>query len=321
MAPVSRRDFLKYSAVGAGALALGSSPIDAFARVAPGHCGWGAFAEPTGSQTPMQAVFAMERLIGRKLDVTRHYVSWERDIPNDQVRQSAKTGHIPLISWEAQRRNGTFVKWADIAAGRHDSELRMKANALKNWGHRAYFVFNHEPENDTPSGNAAQFKAAFNHVRHVFDNIGAHNLRWVCTLMRPTYQGAHGGAGAWVPSGAQAVGVDGYNRGACNPGNGWETFPSIFAGARNYAKNHNKKLIIQEWGCVEPTACGGHFHESKGMWITHACQHIMSWPEVETVIYTHARATFRGKAFSYQVNSSPGALKAYRTFGHKGYFD
>jgi hypothetical protein len=270
MAPVSRRDLLKYSVTGAGALALGSSPIDAFARVARGHCGWGAFAEPAGSQTPMQAVFAMEKLIGRKLDVTRHYMSWERDIPNDQVRQSAKTGHIPLISWEAQRRNGTFVKWADIAAGRHDSELRTKAHALKNWGHRAYFVFNHEPENDTPSGNAAQFKAAFNHVRHVFDTIGAHNLRWVCTLMRPTYQGAHGGAGAWVPSGAQALGVDGYNRGACNPGNGWETFPSIFAGARNYAKNHNKKLIIQEWGCVEPTACGGHFHESKGTWITHA---------------------------------------------------
>ncbi len=322
MATVSRRDFLKYSAAGAGALALSSSPTAALARVAPGHCGWGAFAEPVAGQTPMQAVFAMERLIGRKLDVTRHYLSWERDIPNDQVRQSANTGHIPLISWECQRRNGTFVKWSDIAAGRHDNELRTKAHALKNWGHRAYFVFNHEPENDVGSGNAAHFRAAYNHVRHVFDGVGAHNLRWVCTLMRGTYQGAHGGAGSWVPSGAQALGVDGYNRGACNPDNGWETFSSIFTPARNYAKKHHKKLIIQEWGSVEPTACGAHLNvETKASWIRHACQRIMSWPQVETVIYTHAHATFRGKQFSFLVNSSPGSLKAYRYYGHRGYFD
>jgi hypothetical protein len=270
----------------------------------------------------MEAVFQMERLIGRKVDVTRHYMSWERDIPNSQVRLSAKTGHIPLISWETQRQNGTFIKWADIAAGRHDAELKMKAHALKTWGHRAYFVFNHEPENDLPSGGAAQFKAAYNHVRHVFDNVGAHNLRWVCTLMRPTYTGAHGGAGAWVPSAAQALGVDGYNRGACNPGNGWETFTSLFAGARNYAKNHHKKLIIQEWGCVDATACGGHVNvDTKADWIFNACQRIIHWPEVETVIYTHARPTFRGHVLNYRVDSSPAALAAYRTAGRRTYFD
>ena len=71
-----------------------------------------------------------------------------------------------------------------------------------------------------------------------------------------------------MPSGAQALGVDGYNRGACNPDNGWETFTSLFAGARNYAKNHRKRLIIQEWGSVGRLACGGHLDvETKATWI------------------------------------------------------
>jgi hypothetical protein len=181
-------------------------------------------------------------------------------------------------------------------------------------------VFNHEPENDKDSGNAAQFKAAFNHVRHVFDNVGAHNLRWVCTLMRPTYQGAKGGAGAWIPSGAQAIGVDGYNRGACHAGNGWESFPSLFSAARNYAKNHHKKLIVQEWGCVEPTACGGHFSATKAGWIRQACDRIRAWPEVETVIYSHVRANFDGNNFNLRVDSSAGALSAYRDEGRRTYF-
>ena len=154
---LSRRDFIRASAGGAGAI-LAASAAPALARVAPGHCGWGAFAEPTGSQTPMQALFQMERLVRRKLDVTRHYVSWDRELANDQVKQSAATGHIPLISLECQRSDGSFIKWADIAAGRHDTELISKAIDLADWGKHAYFVFNHEPENDVGSGNSQSFR-------------------------------------------------------------------------------------------------------------------------------------------------------------------
>src|SRR3954471_13516507 len=321
MAALSRRQFLKVSAAGAGAIALEATPLPALARVGTGHCGWGAYAEPGPGQTPMQATAAMERLIGRKVDLTRHYVNWDAHFPGKQVRLSGKTGHIPLISWETMHRNGSPVKWADIAAGRYDALLKERAHAIKAWGHKAYFVFNHEPENDTGSGNASSFKAAYNHVRHVFDNAGAHNLRWVCTLMRPTYQGSHGGAGAWIPAAAQVLGVDGYNRGRCNPDTGWESFGSLFGAARNYAKNHHKQLVIQEWGCVEASACGGiPGSATKAGWIKDAVSHIKSWPQVEAVIYTHARCDFGGKSFSYRVDSSASALNQYRTGGKLSYF-
>jgi hypothetical protein len=321
MERLTRRDLLRASTVGAGALALEASPLQAIARVASGHCGWGAYAEPGPGQTPMQAVAAMERLIGRKLDLTRHYVNWDADFPGKQVKLSGQSGHIPLISWETMHRNGTPVKWADIAAGKYDTVLRARGHEMKTWGHKAYFVFNHEPENDIGCGNARSFKAAYNHVRQVFDNVGAHNLRWVCTLMRPTYQGGHGGAAAWIPAAAQVLGVDGYNRGRCNAGTGWESFSSLFGAARNYAKNHNKRLVIQEWGCVEASSCGGiSGSATKAGWLKDAVSNIKSWPQIEAVIYTHARCNFGGKTFSYRVDTSTGSLSQNRSDGKLAYF-
>ncbi|MDP9223637.1 MAG: hypothetical protein M3P18_07225, partial [Actinomycetota bacterium] len=281
---LSRRDFIRSSAAGAGAI-LAASAVPAFARVGPNHCGWGAFAEPVGSQTPMQAIFRMENLINRKLDVTRHYVSWDRDLANDQVRQSAATGHIPLVSLECQRSDGSFIKWADIAGGRHDTELTAKAHGLRDWGKHAYFVFNHEPENDIGSGNAEAFRAAYNHTRQLFGANGATNLRWVCTLMAPTYGGAHGGAKKWVPAAAQVLGADGYNRGGCSD-KGWQTFAQIFGGAHRYAKRRHRPLLIQEWGTVGRNACHRVHAESKASWIRHACAQIKQWQLIETVIYT-----------------------------------
>jgi hypothetical protein len=319
---LSRRDFIRASAGGAGAIlaASAASAVPALARVAPGHCGWGAFAEPSGSQTPMQALFGMERLVRRKLDVTRHYVSWDRELANDQVKQSAATGHIPLISLECQRSDGSFIKWADIAAGRHDTELIAKAKDLADWGKRAYFVFNHEPENDVGSGNAQSFKAAYNHTRRLFGAHGAHNLRWVCTLMAPTYGGAHGGAKKWVPTGATVLGADGYNRGGCSD-SGWVTFEQIFGSAHRFAKHHHKRLLIQEWGSVGKTACGHSLHHaSKAHWISAACKQIKEWKNVEAVIYTHARAEFRGQPLSFRVDTSKSSLRAYRRCGHETYF-
>jgi hypothetical protein len=115
--------------------------------------------------------------------------------------------------------------------------------------------------------------------------------------------------------------VDGYNRGRCNPDTGWQSFSSIFGPARNYAKNHNKKLLIQEWGCVEAGACGGiSGSATKAAWIKSAVATIKSWPQVEAVIYTHARANFRGKTFSYRVDTSASSLTQYRAAGKLAYF-
>ena len=319
--PISRRDFLRSAAVaGGGAAAVAALPHVASARVAKNHCGWGAFPKPRAGESQIEAVRRFENLIGRKLDVTRHYLTWDSDFPNEQIRRSAATGHMPLISLECQRRNGSFISWSDIAHGHHDRALRAKARAAREWGKRAYLVFNHEPENDPKSGNAPEFRAAYNHARRIFNDVGAHNLRWVCTLMAPTYGGAHGGAGKWVPSGATVLGVDAYNRGGCSD-NGWQSFETIFGPAHRFAKNHGKRLVIQEWATVGRTACGKTFrHASKAGWIDNACRQIKQWSNIEAVIYTHGFVEFRGHRLDFRVNETQESLRVYRRWGHDQYF-
>src|SRR5437870_1884393 len=80
-----------------------------------------------------------------------------------------------------------------------DGARKEKGRALRDLADQACFVCKHERENDTTGGAAAGCKAAYDHVRHVFEGVGATNLRYVATLMRGTYQGARGGPAAWVP--------------------------------------------------------------------------------------------------------------------------
>ena len=278
------------------------------------RCLWGAYVDP-GNGSAIGAVESFERRIDRRLDLTRHYIRWDRNLVNGPIEQSAKGGRIPLIAWHTQRLDGSWVKWREIAKGRHDREIAAQAKLLRDWGGEAYFVFNHEPEND-PAGNAGDFADAFDHVRATFENDGVGRLQYVATLMRGTYQGARGGPGAWLPQNCDLLGADGYNRGACNPAIGWEAFDSIFDAARKVAQAHRKGLVIEEWGCVERGACGGtNAGQSKAEWLRTAGATIESWPEVRAVVYSQVNAAYRSKKVDFRVNTSAESLDTYREIG------
>jgi hypothetical protein len=334
---LSRRKFLTYAGLGvAGVAAAGTAvkiiadQLDTSTSIGPNGgdggaedvntgCLWGAYVDP-GKGSAISAIEGFEKLIGRRLDLTRHYIRWDRHLINDPIVQSAKAGRIPLIAWHTQRLDGSWVQWADIASGKHDRELQTQATLLRDWGGEAYFVFNHEPEND-PAGQAQDFAAAFDHVRTVFEDVGARSLRWVATLMRGTYQGSRGGADAWIPQTCDLLGADGYNRGACNPSIGWESFRSIFSAARGVARTHGKGLVIEEWGCVESGACGGSAPESKADWLREAGATIETWPEIHGVIYSQVNASYTDVKVDFRVNTSPTALRTFRRIGLQPTFD
>ena len=180
-----------------------------------------------------------------------------------------------------------------------------------------FFVFNPEPENDFTAGNAAEYKAAFAHIRSVFESVGASNLKWMATLMRGTYHGHNGGTKKWFPAAADIVGADGYNRGFCS-GGGWISFRSIFTAAHEYAKRRGLPLFIEEWGCVEGTACGGKGRGSdKATWIRAAGETILSWPELIGVCYSQTRAYYAqtGRTVDFRVQTSKRSLDAFRRVG------
>jgi hypothetical protein len=335
---LSRRKFLAYAGVGvAGVAATGaavkivSDQLATEGEASGGdgpvvpteirneRCLWGAYVDP-GDGSAIGAVESFERMIGRRLDLTRHYIRWDRKLVNDPIEQSAKAGRIPLIAWHTQRLDGSWVQWHDIAKGKHDREIVAQAKLLRAWGGEAYFVFNHEPEND-PAGTASDFAAAFDHVRSTLEGEGVKRLRYVATLMRGTYQGSRGGPDAWLPERCDLLGADGYNRGACNPAIGWESFGSIFHAAHEAARKNDKGLVIEEWGCVERGACGGSTSgESKAEWIQAAGATIQSWPEVRGVIYSQVNAAYQSEQVDFRVNTSPEALDAFREVGRQPTF-
>ena len=130
MDAISRREFLSRALVGAGAVAASGLLPAAQASAAPeSRALWGAFVAPKGA-TRISSVKAFEDLIGRHIDVTRHYLNFDRRLVNDVVEESVQTGHIPLIAMVAKRSRGGSAKWADIARGRYDAALQEKGQSL-----------------------------------------------------------------------------------------------------------------------------------------------------------------------------------------------
>jgi hypothetical protein len=318
---LSRREFLTRALAGAGAGALAASGVLPAAQASAttrskSKAIWGAFVAPKGAER-IASVKAFEDLIGRRIDLTRHYLNFDRRLVNDVVEGSVATGHIPLIAMVSKKTGGGWAKWSDIAGGRYDSELDEKGQSLRDLGVPVYFVFNPEPENDFSAGTPQEFKSAFNHIRDVFTSAGASNLRWMATLMRGTYHGHNGGPRRWFPSGGDIVGADGYNRGSCS-GGGWVSFRSIFTAAHEYAKKRSKPLFIEEWGSVEGNACGGKGKShDKAAWIKAAGETILDWPELLGVCYSQTRAYYAqtGKTVDFRVQTSQRSLEAYRRVG------
>ena len=126
---LSRRKFLTYAGIGVAGLAATGAAVkivsDQLAtqdettgdggsalptEIRNDKCLWGAYVDP-GTGSAIGAVESFERTIGRRLDLTRHYIRWDRKLVNGPIEQSAKAGRIPLIAWHTQRLDGSWVRW------------------------------------------------------------------------------------------------------------------------------------------------------------------------------------------------------------------
>ncbi len=328
---MERRDFLRTSAAAAAGLAVRGvmqppelASASTLLPVVRAACRWGAFAEPDAGHTKTQSYVSLENKIGRKLAVTRQYLSWDSPLPGGVASWSAKGGRVPYISFKALHSNGDAVRWGSIASGSKDDFIRAQAERMRAWGHEAYMSFHHEPEDDPICGSPAEFRAAYAHVHRIFE---AHrvNVRWVVALMASTYDGGHGGYKPWLPPVFDLIGIDGYNRFPCvappekHP---WKSFKEIFSPGYKAALATNKRMLVGELGCVEQDDCGNLNGDrlAKARWISNMGDTLGSWPRVHAVLYSHTTLMHRGYPMDYRVDSSAAALDAYRTVGSKSHF-
>jgi hypothetical protein len=326
---MDRREFLKAAAGATSGIALSGLPSAKTASASDSSiltagCLWGAFADPVSGQTDAEAYLELERKIGRKLALTRQYLSWDADLPGRVAQWSASHGRIPYISFKAKHANGDAVRWAAIASGSMDENIRKKAERMRAWGHHAYMSFHHEPEDDPDCGSADDFRAAYARIRRIFD---AHHVsvRWVAALMASTYDGGNGGYRRWLPPRYHLIGVDGYNRFPCVPErtkHPWESFRMLFGSANAAAEAADKALFIAEIGCVEQQACGYSNGDSlaKAKWFTAMGETLKSWPRARAAMYSNTTLMHDGFRMDYRVDSSNSSLSAYRKVGLQAHF-
>lgn len=134
-------------------------------------CGawWGA---ATKSQT-YAGYTNLERVIGRKLDITYHYRSVAAAAPSKSDLQLTTQGRVLHIDLEPRGQS-----WAGIANGSVDASLRKGAAAIKAIHSPVFMTFDAEADRSN-AGAPAQFVAAWRHIHDVYANAGASNALWV----------------------------------------------------------------------------------------------------------------------------------------------
>lgn len=304
---IDRREFLRRTAT-TGGLVVASSTLglmDLVPAEAANRVKWGALALPRGGQPDQQAaVRALERAVGRRFGTTHYRMPWTTPLVNDFTRWSARSGHDQILSWFARSRSGGPQIWGDIASGRYDRWITRQARSLRGTGWSGYLCFHKEPEND---GNPREWRAAYGRVRQIFGNVGVRRFRWVVALMASTYNA--GQAAQWIPRRYDLLGVDAYNRNHCSGSSGWRSFRQIIYPAHRFARRRGRGLFVAELGCVEGAP------GAKAQWLDRAATTIRRWPEIRGVSYNHEDTDC-----NYLVDTSAGALRAFRRMGNTRYF-
>lgn len=299
---LDRRDFLKRSALtGTAAASLGLVTLAGHESAsAATSCKWGALSLRAPDQ--ITAIGALETKLGRKFETTHYRMPWTSDLVNKFTSWSANTGHTQILSWFARTKT-SMVSWRGIANGNQDAWITTQARALKASGWQGYFCFHKEPEDE---GNSTDWKAAYNRVHQIFDNVGVTGMKWVVCLMASTYQS--GNADQWMPAKYDLLGVDGYNRYHCRS-KPWKSFSDVFVSSRNYAKAKGKNLYVVESGCVEGEP------GRKAQWFTDARATMKLWPEIVGFSYNDESTDC-----TYWIESSTTSLASFKSMGQDLYF-
>lgn len=224
-----------------------------------------------------------------------------------QIRAVDRIGAIPIITWTAVDARGP-IPLAEVAQGWWDRYLERAAAAAAAYGRPLWIRFGHEmnlllARTGRPRDPPATFVRAWRHVVEVFRAAGATNVRWVWSPNvdcegRCPFAAFYPGD-AWV----DRVALDGYNIGTIAPWSRWQTVAEIFGPSYDaLTRLTGKPIMIAETASTE---VGG----SKGRWIRSGLLEDVPrrLPRVGAVIWFD-----RPKEQPWQVDSSPGALAAFR---------
>jgi hypothetical protein len=284
-------------------------------------CGvlWGMYLKPAPAKPQWRGHYpAVEKRIGRRLDIVKRYVDWQHGITfpdTSDTRLAAGGKRILDFSWNSVNyATGQKVSWKSIASGRWDaSVIRPEARRLKHFHHKVFLDFDHEFDGamDRPLGSPAQFVKAYRHIHRVLHRAGVHNVIW--TWVVTGYLGNRAKIRAGWPGAKYVnwVGYDPYNFVQCHQAK-WQspmqTIGPFYRWLRHQPGIRRKPVMLGEYASA--------FGPSVGHWYASIASTLRRLPRIKAVMQWSARVS---NACDYVLTSNSAALRGFRASSHSAY--
>lgn len=287
----------------------GATANPAAAPAAPDQGAYlGAWVGPVGAQAFTQAyeinaVYSLERQLGRKLSIVHTYLKWQAPFPTPSDRAFLSQGSMLLISWA-----GTDTK--QIISGAADGWIRTRARQIKALDKPVFLEWRWEmdrPNLRSQMHSGADFVAAWDHIRAIFASAGVHNAAWVWC---PTANGfADGQAAAFYPGSQEVdwVCADAYPRAGT-----YQSFASTVEPFLSWASHHEKPAMIGEFGVPE-----GYGEPQRAQWLRAAQQVVLADRQIKALVYFDASPSGRG---NFALGHA-AALSEFRSIAEQPYFN
>jgi len=272
---------------------------DQAARLVPSAGAYlGAYVAPVGYTPDAQiaAVQSFQRSIGAQIDLVHTYHPWDDPFPDAADRYFLGAGKVLLLTW------GGTADTRSIVAGRYDALIRARAIAIKRLGRPILLEYRHEmdrPNLQWAVHGPKNFIAAWDHIRAIFNQVGAHNVGWVWC---PTGWGfQHGRSQTFYPGNDEVdwVCADVYSVSTAEP---LQESAHYFL---SWARHTGKPVLIGEFATD-----GGPAALSRWLFAAGALAELD--PQIKGMAYFDANGTdSQGRPFRYWLGDDPTALRAF----------
>jgi hypothetical protein len=271
---------MKRSLLAAGILGL--CWFGACARQQAAGCFVGAFL---GDIPSAESIDRFQKEYGKKSFLVLTFLDWGKYPAESMIRDVYALDCMLMVTWEpwvAATQKG--IDYDALLAGKEDGYIRTFALQMKSIGKTVFLRFAHEMNGDwypwagTRIGGA-KYQRLFRHVRNIFDQVGAGNVRWVFSVNAENIPRENVSAGCYPGDRyVDYIGLDGYNWGSTRAWSRWRSFKDIFSGVYgDVVRRYKKPVIISEFGS---TSSGG----DKASWIEGALQTMRQMPAVKGFI-------------------------------------
>ena len=248
----------------------------------------------------MDPIFELESTIGQKLSIVQWFMNWDHRWNTRLVTSASQHGRLPLIAWQPHNQSVT-----DIANGVHDDYILSWAHGAADFGSPIYLRPFPEMNGHWTSwnGNPEMMVAAWQRMVNIFDEAGAHNVKWVWSpniTDEPAMQ--RNRMELYYPGEdyVDILAMDGYNWGTSRIWSEWTSFEDTFAEAYGRIASLGEQPIwITEVASAE---VGGN----KGQWITEMFNST-AFERLEAIIWFN-----ENKEADWRIDSSSSVLSAFR---------